>query len=284
MPALTNSYQGQKASLLTQHGKESVICPELHASTGLDVIHVTGFNTDTLGTFTRDVARQGNQLAAARTKAKIGMDLSGFSIGIASEGAFDVDPFMGVLAWNYEIVIFIDADRCLEIIGFASGQAQSAHQLVSNWDELKPFLITAQFPSHHVVVRPDNEHHSELRKGINSLDSLKEAYSWAHHLSKDGKVFVENDLRAHANPTRMALIQKATQDLSQKIASSCPRCNSPGFWITESIKGLPCSECGSPTQLPLANVWSCGACQQRTEKPISPSALADPMKCHYCNP
>ena len=61
-------YSGLKASLLTQHGKESVICPELFNTNGLEVIHVTGYDTDKLGTFTRDIPRYGSQLDAARKK------------------------------------------------------------------------------------------------------------------------------------------------------------------------------------------------------------------------
>ena len=61
-------YSGLKASLLTQHGKESVICPELMSTNGLEVIHVTGYDTDRLGTFTRNIPRYGSQLDAARKK------------------------------------------------------------------------------------------------------------------------------------------------------------------------------------------------------------------------
>lgn len=48
-------YARLKASLLTQHGKETVICPELLSVSGLEVIHVSGYDTDRLGTFTRNI-------------------------------------------------------------------------------------------------------------------------------------------------------------------------------------------------------------------------------------
>lgn len=277
-------YDGLQASLLTQHGKESVICPELLTSCGLEVIHVTGYNTDNLGTFTRDVPRYGSQLDAARKKALVGMELSGLPIGIASEGAFANDPFTGFLPWNYELVIFIDKTRNIEITGFHGGEAQSASQKISSWDELTEFLPETQFPSHQLVVRPNDEYYPESRKGISSIDSLYEAYEWASQLSSTGAVFIENDLRAHTNPTRMANIKKAAEDLTKKLNSLCPSCQSPGFAISEMRKGLTCSNCGSPTNLPVATVWSCVTCTHKLEINIPNQTQADPSKCDFCNP
>lgn len=277
-------YDGLKASLLTQHGKEAVICPEMLSTNGLEVIHVKGYDTDKLGTFTRDIPRYGSQVDAARKKAKIGMELSGTQFGIASEGTFDNDPYTGLLPWNYELVLLIDDTRNIEIIGFYGGEAQSASKLVSSWDELNSFLSEAQFPNHHLVIRPDDEYHLECRKGINSIESLKEAYDWAINLSTSGSIFVENDLRAHTNPTRMANILKATQDLAKKMTNLCPRCESPGFSICETKKGLPCSHCEAPTNLPIANIWSCVKCGCKAEVAIANQASADPSRCNFCNP
>lgn len=284
MSTETNPYAGQRASLLTQHGKESVICPELLSSNGLDVIHVTGYDTDRLGTFTRDIPRYGSQLDAARKKARVGMELSGSKIGIANEGAFANDPYTGLLPWNYELIILIDDTRNIEIVGFYGGEAQSANQQVSSWDELTAFLSEAQFPSHQLVIRPDDEYHLECRKGINTIESLREAFDWATNLSKKGNVFVENDLRAHTNPTRMANILKATQDLAKKLNSLCPECESPGFSITKTKKGLPCAHCGAPTNLPITNLWSCVKCGYTREVAIANQTIADPSKCNCCNP
>jgi len=277
-------YAGLKASLLTQHGKESVICPQLADSNDLEVLHVDGYDTDKLGSFTRDIPRYGSQLDAARKKARVGMELSGSILGIASEGAFDNDPYTGMLPWNYELVILIDDTRNMELIGFFGGEAQSTSMQVSNWGELNALLSEAQFTTHQLVVRPDDEYHPECRKGIKDIDSLREAFDWATRLSKSGNVFVENDLRAHTNPTRMANILKATQDLSRKMNSLCPECKAPGFWVTERRKGLPCSHCDTPTNLPVANIWSCAKCMFTKEEVILGASKADPSKCQRCNP
>jgi hypothetical protein len=70
-------HRGQTVALLTQHGKERVIAPALASALGVEVRHVQGFDTDQLGTFSRDVPRAGSQREAARRKAEIGMRLSG---------------------------------------------------------------------------------------------------------------------------------------------------------------------------------------------------------------
>jgi len=284
MPNDLKPYLGLKASLLTQHGKESVICPLLLSTNGLEVSHVNGYDTDKLGSFTRDIPRYGSQLDAARKKARIGMELAGTQIGIASEGAFANDHFAGILPWNYELVILVDDIHEIEITGFYGGEAQSANKLVSSWDELTAFLPEARFPSHHLVIKPDDEYHLECRKGIDTIQSLRQAYDWARNLSKKGNVFIENDLRAHTNPTRMENILKATQELAKKMTSLCPGCKSPGYSITETKKGLPCSHCGAPTTLPIANIWSCVKCGDKREEVITNQVTADPAKCHYCNP
>lgn len=277
------SYSGKKASLLTQHGKQDIITPELFNSIGLEVVHVKDFDTDQLGTFTRDIPRYGSQLDAARRKARLGMNISGLTLGIASEGAFSADPYTGIFPWNYEIVIFIDEIQDLEVVGHFGGPAQSASKTVSNWTEVEAFLGECKFPEHQLVIRPDDELHSECIKGIKEIESLKDAFRWATGKSREGNVFLENDLRAHTNPTRMANIMKATQDLSQKLASLCPQCSAPGFWITQKIKGLPCSECATPTHLPIADVWSCTKCNFKRETKLQ-IKTADPSRCPNCNP
>ncbi len=277
-------YFGLQASLLTQHGKEAIISPELLSTNGLEVIHVNNYDTDKLGTFTRDIPRYGSQLDAARKKARIGMALSDTKIGIASEGAFGNDPYTGLLPWNYELVILIDDTRNLEITGFYGGEAQSASKQVTSWDEVIAFLPEAQFPSHQLVIRPDDEYHPLCRKGINTIDSLELAYHWAKNLSKNGNIFLENDLRAHTNPTRIANILKATQDLAKKLNSLCPKCESPGFSVTKTKKGLLCANCGASTNLPISNIWSCLNCRHTKEIAITNQAAADPSRCNYCNP
>lgn len=133
-------------------------------------------------------------------------------------------------------------------------------------------------------MRPDSADHVQIRKGLNTLGSLKQAFDWAMALSSTGKVFLENDLRAHTNPSRMANIQKATLNLAEQMNSPCPACESPGFWVRDLKRGLCCRACGTPTREPIAQVWTCTKCNHRCETPLSVEAYADPGRCDICNP
>ena len=84
-----------------------------------------------------------------------------------------------------------------------------------------------------------------------------------------GQVFIETDVCAHANPTRMDHIRLATEDLVKKLCSLCPTCGAPGFWIVERVAGLPCADCGAPT---------------RETRERANRQYADPGCCDYCNP
>lgn len=96
-------YVGRNVALLTQHGKGQIIAPLLESTLGCFIELVSGFDTDQLGTFTREIARPGSHLDAARRNARIGIELAETIGGIASEGSFGVDPhaacFRGIQNW-----------------------------------------------------------------------------------------------------------------------------------------------------------------------------------------
>ena len=115
-------YAGQRIALLTQHGKERVIAAALEPALGCHVTRVAGYDTDLLGTFTRDIPRAGTQIEAARKKARLGMELARLPLGLASEGSFGPHPMLGMFPWNVEFLIFIDDERGLEIVGVAQGK------------------------------------------------------------------------------------------------------------------------------------------------------------------
>lgn len=282
--SVNNLYQHVKVAFLTQHGKQALLREPLENALGCHIAHTDAYDTDSLGTFTRDQIRSGSQLEAARKKASIGMHLLNTSIGIASEGSFGMDPFGGFIPWNTELVVWIDHNLDIEVIGIAQGPAQSLHKLIQSSLELETFAKTANFPEHHLVVRPQNQDHPEIIKGINHPADLIQAFNWAKQKSVNGCVFIENDLRAHCNPTRQGLIRKAAENLIQKLHSTCPQCNTPGYWITEQTAGLPCSACGRKTHLPVSEIWCCSTCTYEDHKRLSFHQLADPSRCDFCNP
>ena len=283
-PASPSRYARRRVALLTQHGKETVIASVLDAALGCRVERVTGYDTDLLGTFTRDIPRAGTQIEAARTKARLGMQLAGLPLGLASEGSFGPDPMVRMFPWNVEFLIFIDDECDLEIVGVAQGKTNFAHVLVASWEEAEAFARNAGFPEHHLVVRPEHENDPRLRKGIADGAALRAAFDEAHALSGSRRVFIETDVRAHANPTRMENIRLAAEDLVKKLNSRCPACGLPGFGIVERLDGLPCEDCGAPTRETRAEVHGCLKCAHRITRERTDRQSADPGRCDYCNP
>ncbi|WP_232027566.1 DUF6671 family protein [Acidithiobacillus ferridurans] len=270
-------------ALLTQHGKEKVVTPILASAIGCEVTLVTGFDTDQLGTFTRDIPRAGTQIEAARKKARIGMELAHLPLGLASEGSFGPDPFTGLFSLNVEMVVWIDDTLGIEVVGVASGRTNFSHLLAANWEQAEAFARAIDFPEHGIVVRPRHEDDSRIRKGIADWESLREAFFWACGEADNGCVFLETDVRAHMNPMRMEIIASATRDLADKLATPCPVCNTPGFDIVERVPGLPCEGCGAPTRDTRADIHRCGRCGhqvalERLEK------AAPAGHCDWCNP
>lgn len=281
-----NPYAGQEIAFLTQHGKEQVVAPLLDKALGCRVKRVAGFDTDKLGTFTRDIPRYGSQLEAARRKARIGMQLSGASLGLASEGSFGPDPHTGLFPWNVEVLLLIDDVRRIEVVGVHQGPASHDHAWIKDWAELEAFAQRVGFPKQHLVLRPSSENDPRVRKGLADLASLRAAFAWAKRLDSDqARIFVERDLRAHAHPERMANIGKAAHHLAEKLRSYCPQCESPGYASIEPVLGLPCAECGLPTREQRGQVWGCPACNFREELLRKDGvAFADSAHCDYCNP
>jgi hypothetical protein len=275
------TFTGARVALLTQHGKERVLSPALLSGVGAMVEVVCGFDTDRLGTFTRDVGRRDSQLETARQKARIAIELSGHAVGLGSEGAFIPSPW-GIGSWNVELVALIDTRLGIEVVGMAHGPARHVHGTARSIAELKDIAMRAGFPEHGLVTRPDGPEAPGAVKGIVSWPSLRSAFRSARDASPDGTVFVESDLRAHFNPTRMGMIARAGADLAARLATPCPACGIAGFGWLESVTGQPCSACGTATEQVRADIHACVRCPYREERPYH--GAASPAHCPWCNP
>lgn len=282
--ARRSRYDGCRVALLTQHGKQRVIAPLLEPALGCRIALVTGFDTDQLGTFTRETPRPGTQQQAASQKARKGMELAGTPLGIASEGSFAADPFSGMLPWNVELVTWVDDELGIEVIGIAQGADRKGHMQSGTWQEIAAFAEREGFPQQQLVLRPDGQDDPRIYKSIADWATLQLTFDQCLAQSASGQVFVERDLRAFANPSRMQRIEEATADLLQRLQSTCPVCATPGFWISQRLPGLPCAACRWPTSLAQSEAWSCLRCDHQAITPIADRTLADPAHCAYCNP
>lgn len=278
-------FQKRSAIVATMHQKEQAIAPILEPALNLKIQVPEHFNTDTFGTFTREIQRPGDQLETARLKALKAMELTGADLAIASEGSFAPHPAFPMLPCDRELIVFIDAIHDLEIVGeVISTKTNFSHQRVSNFNQAEEFATKVGFPDHGLIVRLDPT--SDLMiKGIRNLEHLREAVERTLAHSTTGTIHLETDMRAMHNPTRMSAIAEATQDLLEKILHQCPNCGTPGFQLLDRQSGLPCGWCGSPTEQTLAHLYQCKKCgfQQTNLYPNSIQS-ADPMYCQFCNP
>lgn len=279
---------GERAVIATMHGKERVICPVLTQALGLNCIVPSEFDTDRFGTFTREIERTGSQLDAARAKIKAAFEWSpDIRVAVASEGSFGPHPAIPFAPLGRELVLLVDRQTGLEIVGHnATMDTNFAHVVVDDPAGAFAFADRTHFPEHGLIVigcRGDQPAPDiALRKGIVAPDELEQAIRETIKLC--GAAFIETDMRAHFNPTRMQAIERATLDLVRRFQSRCPVCDYPGFDVTERVPGLPCEWCGEPTQVIKAEVLSCGACGHRTERSATDRVTADPGRCDACNP
>jgi hypothetical protein len=281
---MPHHFKGREAVVATMHGKEKAIAPILYERTGLHCKVIKGFNTDNYGTFTGQVARKENALEVCRQKCKDAMLLTSADIGIASEGSFFPHPEVPFLTINEEWLVLIDHKNGWEIsVRNVSSENNLNGKWISNEVELLEFAKQCQFPSHGLIVRKGQHDYTDELKGIHDEQMLTTHFHKLHILYQGA--YVETDMRAMHNPTRMKNIGQAAVLLAEKMNSCCPQCNSPGFGVTEVVRGLPCAQCGSPTRSILSHILTCSYCQYQMEKKYPNGILReDPMYCDWCNP
>ncbi len=284
----TELFSQRVGVLATMHQKEKVIAPLFEQELGIKIVVPPNFDTDAFGTFTREIKRTGTQLEAARLKAEKALDITGETLAIASEGTFTPHPVVPYISCNREFVILLDKANDLEIVGEEfSTDTNYRHKLVRSPQEAYEFSLEVGFPEHGMIVMINSSSISqdEIIKGITTKEQLFEAINLALHNSPNGQVHIETDMRAMYNPTRMKVIEKATQNLIRKVRQLCPKCSCPGFEAVERIKGLPCAFCNLPTEMTRSVIYRCKKCSF-SEEVASAEKLekADPAQCMYCNP
>ncbi len=287
MTNAAHQYGNDDAVLATMHGKERVIAPILQSLLGLNVRLVPGLDTDRFGTFSRDIERVGSQLAAARAKIAAAFEASPHArVAIASEGSFGPHPEIPFLPFAHEIVLLSDRTDDVELIGRDMGlETNFSHAVVESVAAAAEFAERAHFPYHGVIVMAcvDQQPAPQqvLIKNIDDWAALQRATETV--IASCGAAIIETDMRAHKNPTRMRAIARATEDLVRQFQSLCPRCARRGFGITETIRGLPCSLCGTPTLARKANGYVCVGCQYSEVRAVD-RLTVDPSQCGQCNP
>jgi hypothetical protein len=277
-------FKGRNLVIATKHEKEKVIAPILEKELGVKCFVSSDLDTDKLGTFTGEVERKENPITTARNKCLMAMELTNCDLAIASEGSFGPAPNIYFIHSNEEVLLLIDKKNNLEIVARElSYDTNFNGSTINTVKHLKEFSLAAKFPSHGLIIKNSQHNFTEVQKGITNWDDLLKTYQ--RFIKTYGECYVETDMRAMFNPTRMKAIEKTTFKLLDKINSYCPNCNFPGFDITEIQKGLPCALCSMPTRSTFKHIYNCNKCNH-SRIVIFPNHVTteDPMYCDFCNP
>lgn len=277
-------FKGRNLLIATKHRKEKVIAPILERELGVKCFLTSDLDTDELGTFTGEVDRKEDAIATARKKCLMAMELANCDLAIASEGSFGSHPSIFFAHADDEFLLFLDKKNDLEISARElSLETNFNGSEIKTEKELQEFAANANFPSHGLILRKSKADLGDIVKGITTEEQLNQAFDTL--ISQYATAYVETDMRAMYNPTRMKVIEKATVKLVDKIKSLCPKCQTPGFGIVDRKEGLPCEQCHFPTRSTISYLYSCQKCNFAKEDQYpNGKQFEDPMYCDFCNP
>ena len=283
-----SDYAGSSIVLITKHAKSIAIAPFFLKKLKANVIECIK-DTDQLGTFSGEKVRAESALACARKKCEWAFENDNESVeyALASEGSFGPHPFIPFIPCNHEILYFIDRKRDFHLcVSHLSEKTNYRMQEIHSLETLQTFALEVQFPSHALILRPDNkETKSPLFKGINSHKALEDAFKECLNVSTTGTVWVETGMRALFNPSRMKVIGELAATLAERLGLQCPHCKTPGWGKVRQEKGLPCSWCNAETEVIKSEIFGCTKCHYEEKMKRSDGLKeTDPSNCYSCNP
>ncbi len=270
--------------IVTKHSKEQVLGPIFEKEYNLSYTIPSKFDTDTLGTFSGEIERKDNALDTLRSKCQMALEVEGLDLALATEGSFGNHPTVFFSPANDELIMLYDKKNNVEIVErIVSMETNFDAQEVNSFSQLEEFVNKIKFPSHAVIVKNSQHNWTKISKGIQDLQTLKTIF---FDFTKDqSPCFVETDMRANYNPTRMHIIKEVGLKLVQKINTVCPNCQFPGFGVVRAEAGLLCNQCHLPTRSISAHIYQCNRCEYELKKKYPfEKTTEDPMYCDFCNP
>ncbi len=275
---------GKTLCIATQHNKERVLGPLFENLLGLTLIQDISLNTDILGSFCGETERKCTPIEALRQKCKLAALQTNANFIVSSEGSFGPHPNIPFLYANEEFLMFYDKKNASEIIAHELFfETNFSSESCTEWNHVVEFCKRVKFPEHAVILKSSVLKPKKIVKGISNFKDLK--IQFKRFIKSQPLVYIETDMRALYNPTRMNNIERLGRRLINKITSLCPFCNWPGFEIQRVIRGLPCKFCLQPTNSIVTCVWKCTHCLFEKTSPgnlIQP--FVDPQFCNVCNP
>lgn len=273
-------FRNRTLLIATDHKKEVALAPILESRLRVNVKVFSGLNTDQFGTFSGEVERKGSPLETVREKCQHGYEQHKIDLVLASEGSFGRDPDLWFASCNEEILMLKDYRNHWEFMVYSkSNNTNFAHAEVESWTALQAFAQQVLFPSHGLILKSVST--NLVFKGIRDWQMLE-----SHFLSlmkTESKVWVETDMRAMMNPTRMKHLAILGEKLVKQLQVVCPHCLGPGICIQGYEPGLPCDLCQAETLSPLYYTYRCTHCGLE-QKMRNVKRVEDPRYCDYCNP
>jgi hypothetical protein len=97
------------------------------------------------------------------------------------------------LPCDHEILYFIDRRNDFHLhLSHLSEKTNYHMQAIDSWEELQKFASRALFPSHALILRPNNmETKNPIFKGINTWQDLEEAFKESLKLSDKKKAWLK---------------------------------------------------------------------------------------------
>lgn len=261
-------YEHERVGLATIHGKELAIAPPFRRLLGAEIVVAPDLDTDTLGTFSGEVARPGPIVETCMIKAELAFRTLDVDCAIASEGSYGPIDRVPLKPAGVEVMAFIDRRRGIKII-----ETLATHR--TNWRLLRfkagdpeaAAAVTALgFPGSGVFVIASSDA-SRPVKDLARLDDVVSAVDQEANRSDDGLAIVIADMRAHRNPMRMKVLRALSWKLARRLHCLCPVCSAPGFGHIDSRRGLPCEDCSGPTHWIDFEIDGCAACGHAVARP-----------------
>ncbi len=279
-------YENAQIGLATKHAKKTAIAPIFKSILGAEVIDLD-VDTDILGAFSGEVPRIGSALETVKRKCEMGIEKGFFDFCLASEGSFGPHPDYPFIPCDQEILYFIDNLKKIHVWAtIFSNKTNYNFKKTTSFPELLEFSKKVKFPTHALIIRPNIwENKNHIFKGVQTEEGLKYSLEVSMKRSKDGAAWVETDMRAHMNPSRMSVIQEVARKLANQLNTPCPQCNSPGWGIKRVERGLKCSYCSFETDWVKSEIYGCVFCSCEFKQLRSDGIMSvDPSMCKMCNP
>ncbi len=280
-------FAGRNLGVATIHGKEQVIGPALMKVLPLaNVVRIEGIDTDRFGAFSGEVKRMLDPLNACKAKAVHGAEVSGLDLVVASEGSFGPYPPAPFMTCDEEVLVLYDA-RDERFFTFRNVALETVFggEECTTWEQVRAFADRMRFPEHGLVLRPREQwsRGDAMYKGIQDEGFLRRMAEGI--IGDHGSCWVETDLRAMMNPTRMHMIGETAKRFAAELEHVCPSCSACWFRVTDTRNGLPCSLCSWPTESVRGLVRGCWSCGYEAFHPrLDGKQEEDPRYCDHCNP